>query len=1088
MFPSSYDAGTWVLDTGATNHMTACRESLASLDETIKGAVRFGDGSKVEICGIGAVTIAGKNQDHRVLTEVYYIPSLRCNIVSLGQLEEAGCRVEIDHGVMQVFERSQGNLNVLIRAERKRRLYVMQVNLTVPVCLLTKMDETAWLWHARYGHLNFRSLRDLGVKEMVEGIPLIQRGEQVCDGCALGKHHRAPFPRQSAYRADKGLELVHGDLCGPISPATPGGKLYFLLIVDDFSRYMWLDLLKSKDEAFASFKKIVAAAESESGKRLKAFRTDRGGEFNSGVFTVYCNEHGIKHNTTAPWTPQQNGVVERRNQSVVEMARCLLKSMKVPGRFWGEAVMVAVYLLNRAPTKSLNGKTPFEAWFGKKPGVRHLRTFGCMAYAKKLGPGVSKISDRSIPGIFLGYEPGSKAYRIYDPVNRKLVISRDVIFDESKGWNWGEKRTGIAEADAAVEPIFSMAWPDEEQVTAADPTIGGAADYQEEGGDLVDQNEPASPVQSIPPHGGGGDASPHTPAHSIAGSNGGNLIQWASPPTGGSVNSEGVPLRYRTILDLLDTTEEVQLEYSGACLIAAEEPSSVDQALTELCRRNGMKSEMQAIEANKTWEVSPLPKGQKAIGLKWVFKVKKDPEGNIVKHKARLVAKGYAQVQGVDFDEVFAPVARIETVRVLLALAAQGGWQVHHMDVKSAFLNGDLSETVYVKQPPGFIVGDGDKVLKLRKALYGLRQAPRAWNSKLDKELLALGFVKSKMDHAVYKRNSKASFLVVGVYVDDLIISGPDVDGINQFKAEMKRKFSMSDLGLLSYYLGIEVKQEGEGITLSQGSYAVKILEGAGMIDCNPCDTPMEPRLKLYKSKEGEAVDPTAYRSIIGSLRYIVNTRPDLAFSVGVVSRYMEAPGKTHWTAVKRILRYLKGTMGYGCKYERGTELKPFLLGFSDSDFVGDAEDRKSTTGVVYFLGSSLVTWASQKQRIVALSSCEAEYVAPAAAACQGVWLGRLIADVLGTKVAPVKLMMDNMSAIALSRNPVHHDRSKHIDTKYHFIRQCIEEGTVEVEHVGTEKQLADIFTKSLGRVKFVEQRSALGVVEVQQVRGRFVS
>lgn len=190
MFPSSYDAGTWVLDTGATNHMTACRESLASLDETIKGAVRFGDGSKVEICGIGAVTIAEKNQDHRVLTEVCYIPSLRCNIVSLGQLEEAGCRVEIDHGVMQVFERSQGNLNVLIRAERKRRLYVMQVNLTVPVCLLTKMDETAWLWHARYGHLNFRSLRDLGVKEMVEGIPLIQRGEQVCDGCALGKHHR----------------------------------------------------------------------------------------------------------------------------------------------------------------------------------------------------------------------------------------------------------------------------------------------------------------------------------------------------------------------------------------------------------------------------------------------------------------------------------------------------------------------------------------------------------------------------------------------------------------------------------------------------------------------------------------------------------------------------------------------------------------------------------------------------------------------------------------------------------------------------------------------------------------------------------
>jgi hypothetical protein len=275
------------------------------------------------------------------------------------------------------------------------------------------------------------------------------------------------------------------------------------------------------------------------------------------------------------------------------------------------------------------------------------------------------------------------------------------------------------------------------------------------------------------------------------------------------------------------------------------------------------------------------------------------------------------------------------------------------MDVKFTFLNGDLSEIVYVQQPPGFIVGKGDKVLKLRKALYGLRQAPRAWNAKLDKELMALGFVRSKLEHAVYRRSSKGSFLIVGVYVDDLIISGPSVSDIRKFKGEMMRKFNMSDLGLLSYYLGIEVKQEARGITLSQGAYAVKILEGAGMLSCNPCETPMEPRLKLCKNKENEAVDPMAYRSIIGSLRYLVNTRPDLAYSVGVVSRHMEAPGKAHWAAVKHILRYLKGTSNYGCKYERGTELKPVLLGYSDSDFAGDVEDIKSTTGVVYFLGNN---------------------------------------------------------------------------------------------------------------------------------------
>jgi len=319
------------------------------------------------------------------------------------------------------------------------------------------------------------------------------------------------------------------------------------------------------------------------------------------------------------------------------------------------------------------------------------------------------------------------------------------------------------------------------------------------------------------------------------------------------------------------------------------------------------------------------------------------------------------------------------------------------------------------------------------------------------------------------------------VYVDDLIISGPNVSDIEKFKQEMKKKFSMSDLGLLSYYLGIEVKQDEEGITLSQSGYAGKILEAAGMTNCNGCETPMEARLKLHKN-DGEAVDPTAYRSIIGSLRYIVNTRPDLAYSVGVVSRYMEAPNKEHWAAVKHILRYLKVTASYGCKYVRGTDLKPKLTGFSDSDFAGDVEDRKSTTGVIFFLGNNLITWVSQKQKIVTLSSCEAEYVAAAAAACQGVWLCRLIGDLIGKELAPVKMFMDNMSAIALSKNPVHHERSKHIDTKFHFIRECVEDGKVQVDHVGTAGQLADILTKPLGRVKFLEQRRALGVVKLQQV------
>ena len=643
----------------------------------------------------------------------------------------------------------------------------------------------------------------------------------------------------------------------------------------------------------------------------------------------------------------------------------------------------------------------------------------------------------------------------------------------------GEKSIRQEDTEAPAPYTFEIQLPD----TVLGPTID--LDSELEADSVQDGGMASPPVTPIPSQ-QGSVGTPSTPLPSPSSGATGSItpgvqpIQWATPPSGATVDSEGVPLRYRIVFDLLESTDEVA--NVGLCLVAAEEPASVEEAMTEECWRQAMQTEMKAIEDNRTWEVAELPAGQKAIGLKWVFKVKKDANGKILKHKARLVAKGYAQVQGVDFDEVFAPVARIETVIVLLALAAEGGWQVHHMDVKSAFLNGDLTETVFVRQLPGFVVGKGDKVLKLRKALYGLRQAPRAWNSKLDKELIALGFVRSKLEHAVYRRSNKGSFLLVGVYVDDLVICGPSVNDISQFKKEMMRKFNMSDLGLLSYYLGIEVKQGADGITLSQSAYAVKILENAGMLNCNPTATPMEARLKLGKREEDEVVRPFEYRSIIGSLRYIVNTRPDLAFSVGVVSRFMEAPSRAHWGAVKQILRYLKGTTGYGCKYGRGTEAKPLLLGYSDSDFAGDAADRKSTTGVVYFLGSNLVAWASQKQRIVALSSCEAEYVAAAVAACQGVWLSQLIGDLLGTKEAPVKLLMDNKSAIALSKNPVHHDRSKHIDTKFHFIRECIAEGKVEVDHIGTAEQLADIFTKALGRAKFQEMRRALGVSQVHQV------
>jgi hypothetical protein len=546
-------------------------------------------------------------------------------------------------------------------------------------------------------------------------------------------------------------------------------------------------------------------------------------------------------------------------------------------------------------------------------------------------------------------------------------------------------------------------------------------------------------------------------------------------------HDDDAPLRFRAIDTIIGpatppgyAARELNEELM---FTSADEPTSFGEAERTACWRQAMRDELRSIEENATWEPVPLPAGHRAIGLKWVFKVKRDELGNITRHKARLVAKGYVQRAGVDFDEVFAPVARMESIRTLLALAAHEGWRVHHMDVKSAFLNGDLREEVYVSQPPGFIIGNDDgKVLRLSKALYGLRQAPRAWNAKLDSSMVSLGFQRSSSEHGIYTRSSGAARLVVGVYVDDLIISGASSDTITEFKRDMMRLFSMSDLGLLTYYLGIEVNQTKAGITLCQSAYAGKLLERSGLGACNSSTLPMEPRLKLSRSSTTPTVDATAYRRIIGGLRYLIHTRPDLAFAVGYLSRFMEAPHEDHLVAVKRVLRYVAGTRTHGLYYTRKEEGRARLTGYSDADMAGDVDTRKSTTGITFFLGGNIITWQSSKQKVVALSSCEAEYIAAATAACQGVWLARLVADMTGVETGAPELKVDNQSAIALSKNPVHHDRSKHIDTRFHYIRECTEENRIVLSYVSTEKQLADILTKALGRVRFLELRKLIGV------------
>nr|KAJ0222838.1 hypothetical protein LSAT_V11C200051890 [Lactuca sativa] len=657
----------WYLDNGASNHMTGEEEKFREIDKTIKGYVRFGDGSKVRIEGKGAILFLCKNGEQRLLQEVYYIPSLCSNIISLGQLAEGGDKILMHGAFLWIHDRTGRLLMKVTRSAN--RLYKIALNEIEGKCLLgSEENERSWLWHNRLGHVNFTSLRHMSETNMVRGLPCIRAPLSPCEGCLVGKQTRTSQPTEANFRATRRLELVHGDLCGPITPVTPSGKRYFLLLVDDFTRVMWIHLMNTKDETLGVFKRFRALVENETGDKIKTFRTDRGGEFVSRDFSNYCEETGLNRHYTAPYTPppQQNGVVERRNRTVIQMVRTILKFKRVPETLWGEAARHAVYVLNRVSTKALENTTPYECWTGRKPNFEHLRVFGCIAHAKVMKGHLKKLEDMSKKYVYLGTEIGSKAYRLLDPNTGKICVSKDVCFEEDKGWIW-EKSERFKEhlGCPLVVEGFNEEAGEQVQYDAPSETWGFS-----EGDTPMDffniSQQAHSENEQIPTE------QAHNSPINFLSSPPSNLITPTSSTGSNTTTSEstggGAPKRYRRLSDIYRQEDELLLTLDH------EEPSSFEVAKSSVEWVKAMKSELSAIEKNKTWELVTLPQGRKPIGLKWVFKLKRDPKGNILKHKARLVTKGYVQKQGIDFEEVFAPVARLEKVRVLLALAGKNGW------------------------------------------------------------------------------------------------------------------------------------------------------------------------------------------------------------------------------------------------------------------------------------------------------------------------------------------------------------------------------------------------------------------------------
>ena len=518
----------------------------------------------------------------------------------------------------------------------------------------------------------------------------------------------------------------------------------------------------------------------------------------------------------------------------------------------------------------------------------------------------------------------------------------------------------------------------------------------------------------------------------------------------------------------------------GNMAVEIMEPGNYEEAIQGRDSKEwtaAIKDELNSLIQNGTWEETPLPMGRKPISCKWIFKIKRDADGNVARYKARLVARGFTQEKGIDYNETFAPVAKYTSIRAFLSIAAIEDMEVHQLDVKTAYLNGTLEEEIYMTIPEGLEPTNPGNVLRLRKTIYGLKQSGRAWYKEIDQKLQELGFLRCQSDHSIYvKYDDSGEKILISIYVDDLMIATKNEEALKETKELLKESYKMTDLGELNYLLGIKITRDRKRreFRMSQQAYIDRMLQEFNMDQCKGIATPMD-KGDLLPIVTTDSIDPeTPYRQAIGKLMYtMVSTRPDIAYPVSVLSRYMANPDQKHWKAIKRIFRYLKETRELGLVL--GGSDKVTLEGYSDSDFAGDKETRRSTSAYIFKIGEGTISWMSKKQDVVATSTTEAEYMALGKATSEALWLKRFLEE-LGYKLPAVKIYGDNQSSIALAKNPQFHPRTKHIDVRFHFIRERIEKGEIILKYLRTDEMLADLLTKAHGKAKNEELRAKLNL------------
>ncbi|GKA57285.1 putative ribonuclease H-like domain-containing protein, partial [Tanacetum coccineum] len=823
-----------VIDSGCSSHMTENKSYLSDYDEIDGGFVAFGVDPKG-----GRITGKGKISTGKLaFKDVYFVKELKFNLFSVSQMcDKINSVLFTDtECVILSFDFKQLDENhVLLRVPRKDNMYNVDLKNIVPsgglTCLFVKatLDESN-LWHRRLGHINFKTMNKLVRGNLVRGLPSkIFENKHTCVACQKGKQHKASY---------------------------------------DYSRFSWVFFLATKDETSEILKIFITGIENLIDLKVKVIRCDNGTEFKNKVMNQFYEMKGIKREFSVARTPQQNGVAERKNKTLIEAARTMLADSKLPTTFWAEAVNTACYVQNRVLVIKPHNKTPYELFLGRKPALSFMRPFGCPVTILNTLDHLGKFDGKADEGFFVGYSTNSKAFRVFNSRTRIVEENLHVKFSEETPNIAGNGPNWLFDIDALT---ISMNY---KPVVAGNQTNGNAGTKEN-----IDAGQAGKKI---------------------------------------------VPDQEYILLPLL-TSDPSLSKSSKDSPDAGFKPSREEEKMDKLMLLiQGIRIELPKIQLLSKLEDNVYLDDDDDVGAR----------ADMNNFDAFMPVR-FTQEEGIDYDEVFAPIARIEAIRLFLAYASFKDFVVYQMDVKSAFLYGKIEEEVNVCQPPGFEDPDfPDRVYKVEKALYGLHQAPRAWYETLSTYLLDNGFQRGKIDKTLFIRRVKSDILLVQVTANEL----------------------------------------EDGIFSSQDKYVTEILKKFGFTDVKTASTPMETQKHLLKDADGEDIDEHLYRSMIGSLMYLTSSRLDIMFSVCACARFQVNPKSSHIHAVKRIFRYLKGQPKLGIWYPKDS---PFdLVAYTDSDYAGASLDRKSTTGGCQFLGCRLISWQCKKQTVVANSTTKAEYIA----------------------------------------------------------------------------------------------------------------